>query len=99
MQPLYLSEQEIVDLTGYTVRSYQIRTFQQLGIPALRRPDGSVLVMKMHCHYPVPWIYSPLAEGPKPAAPQRKSVRMAEEAKAQAAEAAAGKSSRRVRRP
>jgi hypothetical protein len=87
MDKLYLSAQEIIELTGYTVTSYQMKTFQQLGIPAVRRTDGSLLVMRMHCHYPVPWIYSPLTEGLKQPAPQRKSLRTREESKALAAEA------------
>lgn len=97
MQKLYLSEQEIIDLTGYTVASYQIKSFQQLGIPVLRRPNGSVLVMRMHCHYPVSWLNSPAADRLPLPVPQRKSVRLAEEARAQAAEAAAGNSRGRRR--
>jgi hypothetical protein len=94
-----LSEQEIIDLTGYTVASYQIKSFQKLGIPVLRRPNGSVLVMRMHCHYPVPWIYSPAPDGVKAPAPQRKSVRLAEEAAAaRATEVAASAGGRRSKR-
>jgi hypothetical protein len=82
MAELYLSEQEIRELTGYTVGSYQLKTFQKLGVPAVQRKDGSVLVLRMHCQYPVPAIYSPSPAGLVSPAPQLKSVRLANEAKA-----------------
>lgn len=50
---LALPEDEIRELTGYSRPAYQIRVLKSLGIPARRRPDNSVLVLRMHLRNPV----------------------------------------------
>lgn len=52
-QPIALTDDELRELTGYSRPAYQIRILKALGIPARRRPDNSVLVMRMHCTTPV----------------------------------------------
>lgn len=52
-QHFELSEAEIVRMTGYRRPGKQIETLKSLGIPARRRPDNTVLVMRVHCLYPV----------------------------------------------
>jgi hypothetical protein len=52
-QPIDLTEEEIVRMTGYRRPGKQMETLKALGIPARRRPDNSVLVMRVHCIYPV----------------------------------------------
>ncbi|MFM0218235.1 DUF4224 domain-containing protein [Paraburkholderia caledonica] len=52
-QQIDLTEEEIVRMTGYRRPGKQIETLKSLGIPARRRPDNSVLVMRVHCIYPV----------------------------------------------
>jgi hypothetical protein len=49
---LWLSDAELTKLTGYRVPAYQMKVLKSLGIPARRRPDNSVLVMRMHCMHP-----------------------------------------------
>jgi hypothetical protein len=51
--PLELTEEEIVRMTGYRRAGKQIETFESLGIPARRRPDNTVLVLRVHCLYPI----------------------------------------------
>jgi hypothetical protein len=51
-QPLELTETEIVRMTGYRRPGKQIETLKSLGIPARKRPDNSVLVLRVHCLYP-----------------------------------------------
>ena len=53
---LTLSPDELVKITGYTRASNQLRVLGELGIPARRRPDNSVLVMRMHCLHPVAMV-------------------------------------------
>lgn len=53
LDPLILSEKELATITGYARPSNQLRVLQELGIPARRRPDNTVLVMRMHCLHPV----------------------------------------------
>lgn len=48
-----LDDDEIRDLTGYSRPHYQMRVLSELGIPAKRRPDNSLIVMRMHCLHPV----------------------------------------------
>ena len=48
MEPLTLSEQEIVEATGYRQPCRQLLALQRAGIPADRRPDGSVRVWRHH---------------------------------------------------
>ncbi|WP_321814618.1 MULTISPECIES: DUF4224 domain-containing protein [unclassified Paraburkholderia] len=52
-QPLELTEDEIVRMTGYRRAGKQIETFKELGIPARKRIDNTVLVLRVHCLYPV----------------------------------------------
>jgi len=49
---LALSEDEVAKITGYSRPSNQLRVLGDLGIPARRRPNNTVLVMRMHCLYP-----------------------------------------------
>ncbi|MDR3386858.1 MAG: DUF4224 domain-containing protein [Rudaea sp.] len=51
--PIELTDEELVRMTGYRRPGKQIETLKSLGIPALRRPDNTVLVMRVHCIYPV----------------------------------------------
>ena len=62
MAELWLSETELTKLTGYRVPAYQMKVLKSLGIPARRRPDNSVLVMRMHCMHPATL---PANEAPK----------------------------------
>lgn len=48
-----LTDAEIIRMTGYRRPGKQIETLKSLGIPALRRQDNTVLVMRVHCIYPV----------------------------------------------
>ncbi|SPB16484.1 hypothetical protein NOV72_03684 [Caballeronia novacaledonica] len=50
--PLELTEDELERITGYKRPSKQMEMLKSLGIPARRRPDNSVLVMRMHCIAP-----------------------------------------------
>jgi hypothetical protein len=81
MAELYLSEQEIADLTGYARPAFQLKVFKALGIPAIRRFDNTVLVMRMHCIYPM--SMQPIGSRPKlnlgDDGPQIKSLRNTEE--------------------
>jgi hypothetical protein len=45
---LTLTEQEIVEATGYKQPCRQLAALLQAGIPADRRPDGSVRVWRHH---------------------------------------------------
>lgn len=53
---LILSPDELLKITGYARPSNQLRVLGELGIPARRRPDNSVLVMRMHCLHPVAMV-------------------------------------------
>nr|WP_080738722.1 DUF4224 domain-containing protein [Pandoraea pnomenusa] len=48
MEPLTLTEAEIVEATGYKQPIRQLMSLQRAGIPADRRPDGSVRVWRHH---------------------------------------------------
>lgn len=48
MSDLTLTEQQIVDITGYKQPSRQLKIFEALGVPAHRRVDGSVSVCRQH---------------------------------------------------
>jgi hypothetical protein len=66
--PLDLTYEEIKKITGYSRADCQLRVLEELHIPARRRRDNSVLVMRMHCQYPT--------TAPMPAdAPRLKSAR------------------------
>lgn len=64
-QPLELTETEIVRMTGYKRPTRQIEMLKSLGIPARKRPDNSVLVMRVHCLYPVASPERAAADKPK----------------------------------
>lgn len=53
LKDLTLSEAEVKALTGYARPAYQLKVLKGLGIPARKRPDNTVLVLRMHCQYPV----------------------------------------------
>ncbi|WP_323120027.1 DUF4224 domain-containing protein [Burkholderia alba] len=48
MESLTLTEREIVEATGYRQPYRQLQALQSAGIPADRRPDGSVRVWRHH---------------------------------------------------
>lgn len=48
MEPLTLTKDEIIEATGYRRASEQLTALQKAGIPADRRPDGSVRVWRHH---------------------------------------------------
>lgn len=49
MSNIELSEAEIKRITGYTRPAYQMKVLRELGIRARRRPDNSILVLRMDC--------------------------------------------------
>ncbi|WP_322880322.1 DUF4224 domain-containing protein [Pandoraea sputorum] len=65
-QPLELTGEEIVRITGYRRASKQLDVLTSLGIPARRRPDNSVLVLRMHCLYPMSAAPVPQAPANEP---------------------------------
>lgn len=64
---LALSQEEITAITGYARATYQMRVLKELGIPARRRPDNTVLVLRMHLVHPTTTLAKP--------APRLKSAR------------------------
>ncbi|WP_084152373.1 DUF4224 domain-containing protein [Burkholderia sp. A1] len=48
MESLTLTEQEIIEATGYRQPARQLSTLLKAGIPADRRPDGTVRVWRHH---------------------------------------------------
>ncbi|MFC4431459.1 DUF4224 domain-containing protein [Cupriavidus respiraculi] len=48
MESLTLSQEEIIEATGYRRAAEQLLALQKAGIPADRRPDGSVRVWRHH---------------------------------------------------
>ncbi|RWA51727.1 hypothetical protein AU476_21125 [Cupriavidus sp. UYMSc13B] len=48
MEPLTLTKEEIVAATGYRRAAEQLTALIRAGIPADRRPDGSVRVWRHH---------------------------------------------------
>lgn len=50
---LALTDDEVHELTGYARPTKQLEVLKSLGIPARRRPDNSVLVLRMHLQHPV----------------------------------------------
>lgn len=52
MSELELSMIEVSRITGYTRPTKQLEVLKSLGVPALRRPDNTVLVLRMHCIHP-----------------------------------------------
>ncbi|VVD75288.1 DUF4224 domain-containing protein [Pandoraea commovens] len=65
-QPLELTGEEIARITGYRRAAKQIDVLASLGIPARRRPDNSVLVLRMHCLYPMGAPLTPTAPANEP---------------------------------
>jgi hypothetical protein len=63
--PLELTEGELERITGYKRPSKQIEVLKAFGIPARRRPDNSVLVMRMHCIAPTQIINFPAKREPR----------------------------------
>lgn len=49
---LSLTEQELVQITGYSRPTNQLKILQSLGIPARCRPDNTILVLRMHMIHP-----------------------------------------------
>jgi hypothetical protein len=47
-----LSEEEIIRLTHYRRAAEQLRELERLGIPAKRRHDNTVCVLRMHTVHP-----------------------------------------------
>lgn len=54
MDSLTLSKEEIIEATGYTQAAKQLDALLKAGIPADRRPDGSVRVWRHHISGIVP---------------------------------------------
>jgi hypothetical protein len=48
MQPLTLTPEELVEITGYTRGAEQLKWFRALGVPAKRRADGTMSVAREH---------------------------------------------------
>ena len=63
-ESIALSEKELKELTGYSRPAFQMKILQDLGIPARRRPDNSLLVLRMHCLHPAA-IAQAAKDGPK----------------------------------
>jgi hypothetical protein len=57
--------QRVDEATGYRVPAYQMKLLKSLRIPARRRPDNSVLVMRMHCMHCMHPATLPANEAPK----------------------------------
>lgn len=51
---IVLTEQELVELTNKVRPSAQARVLQALGIPSKPRPDGSLVVYRIHVETPAP---------------------------------------------
>lgn len=45
---MFLSPQEIIDLTGRQRRGAQLRALRGMGITHMIRPDGTVVVLRAH---------------------------------------------------
>jgi len=45
---LQLTNEERIEITGYVRQADQLRYFKALGVPAHRRPDGTVSVCRQH---------------------------------------------------
>lgn len=54
MESLTLSKEEIIEATGYSQPAKQLEALLRAGIPADRRPDGSVRVWRHHISGIVP---------------------------------------------
>ena len=47
-EPITLTEEEIVAITGYHRAAYQLARLKEMGIPAHRRPDNTVVVLRVY---------------------------------------------------
>jgi hypothetical protein len=47
-QPITLTAEELVEVTGYQRAAEQLKWFKALGVPAKRRADGTVSVAREH---------------------------------------------------
>jgi hypothetical protein len=65
---LALPEQEVRELTGYERPGNQLKVLKSLGIPARRRPDNTILVLRMH-------LMTPTQQQAANDAPKRKSAK------------------------
>lgn len=45
---MFLTRTELMDLTGKARPTAQARALQQMGVEHLRRPDGSIAVLRCH---------------------------------------------------
>jgi hypothetical protein len=50
MLSLTLTEEEIIEATGYRMHSKQLGALQKAGIPCDQRPDGTVRVWRHHLY-------------------------------------------------
>lgn len=50
-QPITLTAEELVEVTGYQRAAEQLKWFRALGLPAKRRADGTVSVAREHYLY------------------------------------------------
>jgi hypothetical protein len=73
MQSLTLTEDEIIEATGYRQPCRQLDSLRRAGIPADRRPDGSVRVWRHH----ITGIATQTADKPRRREPTLKSDRRA----------------------
>ncbi|MRT27597.1 DUF4224 domain-containing protein [Herbaspirillum sp. CAH-3] len=48
LDPITLTEQEVVAITGYHRPAFQLRRLQEMGIPAHRRPDNTIMVLRVY---------------------------------------------------
>lgn len=47
-EPITLTEAEVVAITGYHRPKFQLQRLQEMGIPAHRRPDNTVMVLRVY---------------------------------------------------
>lgn len=45
---MFLTHEELIELTGRKVRNAQAKALNTMGVTHRRRPDGSVVVLKSH---------------------------------------------------
>lgn len=67
---LFLSSDEIVDLTGKVWHELQVDALKAMGIPHRIRPDGRILVVRQYI------TGGQAAEAPKPAEPTPPRLRL-----------------------
>jgi hypothetical protein len=46
-QDFVLTEEELKEITGYSRPAFQMKCLKNLGIPARRRPDNTLIVLRM----------------------------------------------------